>query len=70
MPSLNAMPLPEVAVPNRAGLVARLTPSASITLIARLMSASYGEAGAVGVVRVKKIPVPEPKRERARAPTR
>ena len=61
LPSLNEMPLPAVAVAKRAGLVARLTPSASITLIARLISASYGEAGAVGVLRVKKIPVPEPK---------
>src|SRR5439155_4001035 len=59
LPELNAMPLPALAAPKRAGFVAYATPSASITLIARLTSALNGATGVV--VRVRSTPVPEPK---------
>src|SRR5207245_695289 len=57
LPELNAMPLPALAVPKRAGFVAYATLSASITSTARLISALKG---ATGVNRLKKTPVPEP----------
>jgi hypothetical protein len=53
-----AMPLPALAWPKRAGFAEYATPSASMTLIARLMS---GSTGGTAVERVKNNPVPEPK---------
>src|ERR687895_1316139 len=52
------MPLPALAWPKRAGFAEYATPSASMTLIARLMSAS---AVARALDGMKNSPVPEPK---------
>src|SRR5712692_5291917 len=59
LPEPKAMPLPAVAVPKAAGLLAKATASVSITLSASAISALNGALGIV-VLRVNANPVPDP----------